>query len=85
MANSQILLLHKDIVMDDFSIEFRDAVWISEAIINVWIKHEILGWIPFAAMPDDPEAFGRNVFAYVSHQIPPLTTEASASDAQPEG
>lgn len=73
MANSQILLLHKDFVMADaeFSIEFRDAVWLPDGRINVEINHIQYGWIPFTADENDVEPFGRAVFAYVAARIPP--------------
>jgi len=33
--------------------------------IDCEINHPTLGWIPFTASPDDPEAFGKDVYATI--------------------
>ena len=55
----------------------RNAVFIADGRIDCEIDHPQFGWIPFTASPDDPEEFGRELFAeleskaaaYVPHKV----------------
>lgn len=44
-------------------VEGRQARWIDASRIDVELLHPELGWIPFTAAADDPEPFGREIFA----------------------
>jgi len=46
--------------------EFRGARFNVFGTIDLEINDPIHGWLPFTASPDDPEEFGRSVFAAVS-------------------
>lgn len=41
----------------------RTAAYNALGTIDVEIEHPQLGWIPFSASPDDPEEFGREMYA----------------------
>ena len=43
--------------------ETRNEVFIADGRIDCEINHPKFGWIPFTASPDDPEEFGRELFA----------------------
>lgn len=44
--------------------------------IDCEINHPDLGWIPFTAMPDDPEEYGRDIFqALIGVALPYQETE----------
>ena len=57
--------------------DYRNAVFIADGRIDCEIDHPQFGWIPFTASPDDPEEFGRELFAeleskaaaYVPHKV----------------
>lgn len=65
-------------------VEFRNPKYssVDKSIIDVEINHMELGWIPFTATENDPEQFGRDLFAsiiqsgdidpYVEPPAPPL-------------
>lgn len=46
-------------------LEFRNAKWndAEHTTFDVEMNHPVYGWLPFTATPNDPEEFGRNVFA----------------------
>lgn len=44
----------------------RNPTYNATGTIDVEIDHPVLGWVSFTASPDDPEEFGRSVFAAVS-------------------
>ena len=52
--------------------EFRNAIYNALGGIDLEVNHPQHGWIPFTATTDDPEQFGRDLFA-----------EASAGDVAP--
>lgn len=45
-------------------IEVRNAVWADNdhTAINLEIKHDVYGWIPFGAIPDDVMDYGREIY-----------------------
>jgi hypothetical protein len=46
----------------------RNPVWANPelTLIDCEIEHEVYGWIPFTASPDDVEAYGRELFTELS-------------------
>lgn len=42
---------------------WRNPVVLPDGRIDCEVEHETLGWLPFTAQPDDPEAHGRDLFA----------------------
>jgi hypothetical protein len=44
-------------------IEYRNARYNQSGTVDLEINHPDYGWIPFTASPDDPDQFGRDVFA----------------------
>lgn len=66
-------------------LEFRNAKWnnVEHTTFDVEMNHPKYGWIPFTADPNDPEEFGRNVFAAgLNGDIP--VSEYVLPDNQPE-
>jgi hypothetical protein len=45
--------------------DVKNPVWVDEknTVIGCEIDHEVFGWIPFAASPNDPEQHGRDLYA----------------------
>ena len=43
--------------------QVRNAVFNSNGTIDCEIEHPVYGWIPFTASNDDPEEFGRTLYA----------------------
>jgi len=43
----------------------KNAIWANAAqtMIDCQVLHEVYGWIPFTATPDDIESYGREIFA----------------------
>lgn len=50
-------------------IEVRNAHYNQHGEVDLEINHPDYGWIPFTASPNDPDPFGRDVFA----QLDPAT------------
>ena len=44
-------------------IEYRNAHYNQFGTVDLEINHPDYGWIPFTASADDPDQFGRDVFA----------------------
>lgn len=53
--------------------EFRNARYLKDGRIDCEVNHPQLGWIPFTASIDDPDAKGRRVFVSI--------VEAGAAEA----
>jgi hypothetical protein len=49
--------------------ETRDAVRLPDGRIDCQLNHPIHGWISFTASPDDPELFGRELWASLNEQL----------------
>lgn len=45
---------------------YRNPVYNRFGTIDVEIEHELLGWIPFTASPDDPQEWGRTIYEHAS-------------------
>ena len=72
----------------------RSPVWANaeQTMIDCEIEHEVYGWIPFTASPNDVEAHGRELFAQLSVGViapyqpppppPPPTAEQNAAQAK---
>ena len=70
--------------------DYRNAVFIADGRIDCEIDHPQFGWIPFTASPDDPEEFGRELFAeleskaaaYVPHKVTAEDVAAELAQAR---
>lgn len=57
-------------------LEIRNPIYNRSGGINCEINHPDLGWIPFTALPDDPEEYGRDIFqALIGVALPYQETE----------
>ena len=50
-------------LVEDFVMDFRNAIYTADGKIDCEIDHPVHGWIPFTADPDDVEPLGAQVFA----------------------
>ena len=54
---------------------FRNPVWTTTGTIAVEVEHDLYGWIPFNASPNDPEDHGRELFELLTttyaHEVEP--------------
>lgn len=41
----------------------RNVAFNAQGTIDLEVEHPTLGWIPFTASPDDPEQYGRDLYA----------------------
>lgn len=71
--------------------DYRNTAYNQFGTVDVEINHPDFGWIPFTASPDDPEPFGRDLFAeidhatvapYVAPPAPPASVPEVISDRQ---
>jgi agmatine/peptidylarginine deiminase len=64
--------------------EYRNAIFISETVIDCEINHEVHGWIPYTLNPDDTDqtvdnvALRASIGSDVGAYIPPSASEKEA-------
>jgi len=71
--------------------DYRNARYNADGSIDCEIEHPVYGWIPFTATPNDPEDYGRELFAiinssgsavpYIAPDPAPITTRQIKAEA----
>lgn len=47
-------------------VEWRNPVYTADGLaVDIELNHPTFGWIPFTASPDDPEEYGRELYAAI--------------------
>lgn len=72
--------------------EFRNAEYTEDGSIKTEVNHPVLGWVPFTASPNDPEKYGRDIFAEIDasgnaaeYVVPTPPTQADTLAAERAG
>lgn len=68
----------------DKQYEFRNARFVGEDAISLEWNHPELGWIPFTAVKEDSEAYGREIFSQAAPTAEPFAPPPPPQQEVPE-
>ena len=65
------------------SLEWKNPIYNRIGTIDVDINHPDFGWIPFTASPDDPMAYGKDIYEHVLASGVPIAPYVPPPEAPP--